>query len=311
MTFRETLFTDQELVLCQHHLKQKTLGAATLPLAVILTVLKTLTLAAVLYVEYEVIYRVFEYLTGDNDYWSPGIMAFTAASMVLGFHLLAHKRPNNAAARFIERTAQFLIPLYLVGIGLFIASILDVGSLIDVDTDIAIGGAVGAEQDHWLSSLLTSLTNPLAATLFSVGLGGVAVINIFVAHELMGSIVASAQDIMARYHSAKQAIQDYRIIRQSQKRYSQLRSDLDAMTAADLPSIQSTVATTAIAQRDEALRPHQEWLVDQQLGSRSPFELDEDADPAAVAKLLTPLEAISRADILSALQSHTHLEAHA
>lgn len=308
MTSDARLFSTQELVLFQAKLKQSVLGVAKAPLIGVITGAMVLTLAVVGYIEYEIIFRVFEFLSGENDYWSPSIMGLTAAVMILGFHLLASRNPSNFAVRFVHTSVQFLIPLYLLGIGLLIASILDVGSLIEEDVPIVLGQLPDITDTESMESLFSRITDPLAATAFSLGLGGLAVVNIFVAHVLIERISANVQDLSDRLSVAKQAIKDYAIIKRTHKRFGQClreRADLDLWND---EVIRMTVATTVLQERDEALRPHKDALNDQRLDPGSPFMAQESADPAEIARLIKPLEAITLEDVLMALSSPLRLE---
>ncbi|CAA0107135.1 Uncharacterised protein [Halioglobus japonicus] len=308
MNSPDILFTVQDFVRFQMMLKQHLIGAAKAPLIGTITGLQALVLGLVIYVEYEIIYRVFEFLSGDNDYWSPGIMGLTAAIMIIGFHLQAKIYPTNFAARFVNRAVQYLVPLYMLGVGLLVASILDVGSLIQTEPPVRLGKIPDEMTPTGIEAFFTNVTNPLAALTFSLGLGGLAVVNIFVAHHLLNKIWRNIEELTGRLAQAKQAIADYAVIKRTHQQYAACVRELADVLAWDDKDFCMTVAGAVLLARDEALRPHKEWLAEQRLGEKTPFDLKETASPNEVAKMIKPLEAISQDDILNALTPPKSLE---
>lgn len=308
MSETNVLFMPTEFVLFQARRKNLMLGAAKAPFIGVMTGLQTVTLAAVAYVEYEIIFRVFEFLSGDDEYWSPEVMGLTAVVMILGFHLMAKRFPGNFAARFVTKTVQFLIPLYMLGIGLLIASIMDVWSLLEELPPVVLGGLPAPSASVGLGTFFEGITDPVAALSFSLGLGGLAIVNIFVAHELLSKISASVADFSGRVAVAKQAFKDYSAIKRAHQRYSACVRELAKLDLWTDDVVRLTVATTALEERDDALRPHKEWLADHRLGESSPFQLNDTADPAVVSKMIKPLEAISLEDVLQALEPPRRLE---
>lgn len=308
MNRQDALFSAQEFVLFQMMLKEHLIGAAKAPLIGTITGLQVLVLLLVGYVEYEIIYRVFDFLSGDNNYWSPEIMGLTAAIMIIGFHIQAHTHPGNFAVRFVTKTVQYLIPVYMVGVGLLIASILDVGSIIDVQPPVVLGQIPDVVGPHWIDRVFTELTNPLAALAFSLGLGGLAIVNIFVAHHLLGRIWENTEDLTGRVAHAKQALADYAALKRAHHQYAELGRNLTELLIWDDQTISMNVAGVALQERDEALRPHKEWLTEQRLGKATLFEAQESTDPQEIARLIKPIEAISLKDILTALTPPHTLE---
>lgn len=304
----EDLFSTQELVQFQAQLKTHVIASATTPLSIAKTVLQMLVLGIVGYVEWEIIYRVFEYLSGENDYWSPEIMGLTAAIMIIGFHLLAYNAPHNFAVRFVNRAVQFLIPLYMVGVGLLIASILDVGSVVETDIPLMIGELPDATQSNGMDGLFSGITDPLAVMAFSLGLGGLAIVNIFVAHHLLILISANIENITGRLSRAKQALQDHSTILRTQKLYAALRDDLADLNIWDDFTIRMHIASDVLSVIADALLPHKQWLMAQEMAETSPFGPQETTDPKHVAGRIKKIEALSSQDILKALTPPKLLE---
>ena len=304
----EDLFSTQELVQFQAQLKTHVIASAKTTFSIIKTVFQILVLGIVVFVEWEIIYRVFDYLSGENDYWSPEIMGLTAAIMIIGFHLMAYNAPHNFAVRFVNRTVQFLIPLYMVGVGLLIASILDVDSMIETNIPSMIGEIPDVTEANWNDGLFSSLTDPLAVIAFSLGLGGLAIVNIFVAHHLITLISDNIEDITGRLSRAKQAIQDHSTILRTQKCYAVLRNDLADLNMLDDFHIRMHIASEVLSLIAEALLPHKQWLTTQEMGETSPYAPKEKTDPKQVAGRIKKIEAISSKDILKALSAPKLLE---
>jgi hypothetical protein len=196
----------------------------------------------------------------------------------------------------------------MIGVGLLIASILDVGSLIETEQPVVFGKIPDVMAPNGIESLFTNVTNPLAALTFSLGLGGLAIVNIFVAHHLLTHIWRNVDELTGRVARAKQAIADYAIIKRTHKQYAEFGLELADLLALEDEQFCMAVAGAALLERDEALRPHKEWLVEQRLGNKSLFALQESACPQEVAKLIKPIEAISLGDILKALTPPKFLE---
>ncbi len=297
----ETLFTTQELIQFQAMLKMHVMASATTPLGIAKTGLQMLVLGIVGFVEWEIIYQVFEYLSSENDYWSPEIMGLTAAIMIIGFHLLVYSAPHNFAVRFVNRAVQFLIPLYMVGVGLLIASILDVGSVIETDMVLMIGAVPDGAESNWFDGLFAKITDPLAVMAFSLGLGGLAIVNIFVAHHLIALITINLEDITGRLSRAKQALQDHGIILRTQKHYAALGNALGALDSSDDSYIRMQIASDVLSVMADALLPHKQWLMAREMNEPSPFGLQDTTDPKFITSRIKKIEAISSQDILKAL----------
>jgi len=214
------LFSVNDLMMFQGKLKQHMVASAKAPLIVLKCFFQVFALATVGYIEWEIIYRVFQYISGENDYWSPGLMGLSAAIMVIGFHILAAWNPANFAARFVDRVVQFLIPVYLIGIGLYITSSLfgdGLSTAFGSEIPLVIGNLPKAVGTDWISTLFESITNPLATLALSPGVGGLAIVNIFVAHHLLKMVAINLEDIYERISNAKEAVKDHSTLQRTQR----------------------------------------------------------------------------------------------
>ncbi len=302
----EQLFSIEEMMRFQAVLKGHLEATAKIPLIIFKTILLVTACAIVGYSEWEIIYRVFDYLGGDhNEYWSPALMGFTAATMIIGFHILAKDKPNNLAVRIVERSVIILIPLYLVGIGLLIASILfgdGLGSLIHTEIPVVIGAIPEIIEQGFIDSVFTNVTNPLAVLAFSLGIGGLAIVNIFIAHKLLSIITTNLDDVFGRLSRAKAAIKDHQTILRTQKQFSELNSELKSMLIWDDTYIRTYIANAVLGVISDALLPHKKWLQDFQYSTEFRFETqNQKADPKQLAKDIAKIEAIRLQDIMNAM----------
>lgn len=302
----DVLFTTEEIMQFEAALKRSTDAVARVPLLIFKVTLTTLVFVIVCYSEWEIIYRVFDYLAGEqNEYWSPTLMGFTATTMIIGFHILAKSNPNNLAVRIVDKSVELLIPTYLIGMGLLIASILfgdGLGSMIENDLPIMIGSLPEAIEEGWIDTLFSNVTNPLAVLAFSLGIGGLAIVNIFIAHKLLTIITINMEDIFGRLSRANAAIKDHRAILNAQKEYSALNSEINDLLIIDDNYIRTIITNETMSAITDALLPHKKWLQDSQYFSESRFEdSHRKIDPKQVGKDIAKIETIRPQDIMNAM----------
>lgn len=302
----EELFTPEEMMRFEAVLKRRIEAAAKAPLLMLMTLLAGFALAVVGYSEYEIVYRVFDYLAGENnEYWSPTLMGFTAATMIIGFHILAKVKPHNLAVRIVDRSVEILIPTYLIGMGFLIACILfadGLGSMIQIEMPAMIGSLPEAIEQGWVDAFFAHVTNPLAVLAFSVGIGGLAIVNIFIAHKLLTTIAININDIFGRLSRARAAIKDHQAILNAQKDYSALNSEINDLHIMDDHYIRTIITNEVINVICDALLPHKKWLQNSQYSSEFRFEEShQKIDPKQVAKDIAKIEAIRPQDIMNAM----------
>ncbi len=306
MNKSDDLFTTEELMRFQVALKKSVEAVQRVPLIIFITLLAGLAFLGVVCIEWEIIYRVFDYLGGDNnEYWSPTLMGFTAAIMIIGFHVLAKDKPHNVAVRFVEKIVGILIPTYLVGLGLLIASILfgdGLRTMIEADIPIMIGAIPEAIEQGWIDAFFAYVTNPLAVLAFSLGIGGLAIVNIFIAHKLLVMITANVDDLFGRLSRAKAAIKDHKIILYAQKTYAALGSEINDLLIWDDNYIRMMIANEVMSVISDGLLPHKKKLQDTQYSEEFRFETpNQKVDAKQIAKDIAKIEAIRLQDIMNAM----------
>jgi len=281
-------------------------AAAKVPLILLITFLCVIGLGVVCYSEWEIIYRVFEALMGeDNRYWSPVLMGLTAATMIVGFHLLAKLKPQNIAVRIVESSVGILIPIYLFGIGILIACILfqeGLSDMLNVEIPDIIGGLPKVVEEGWLDAFFTHVTNPIAVMVFSLGIGGLAIVNIFVAHQLLTMITKNGTDAFDRLTLAKSAIGDHQITQRVQREYAAIGAELDELAMQDDQDIKLMITDEVMNTISDALLPHKKWLQNKQYSSEFRFGVqDQKVDTKKMAKDIAKIEAIRPQDVMNAM----------
>jgi len=302
---RDQLYTDQEMIAFSTACRMYLLSAARAPLMLAKAAIESIGLLCVVYLEAHIIFRVFEYLAGDDGWWSPRTMGVSAAVVVIAFHILVEKVPGNIAVRFVNRSVQILIPIYLVGIGLFVAVMMmreEVGSI-----GIATTQFVGTLQNEGLPGLISNLfeqfADPAAWVMISIGIGSLAIINIFVAHNLIEWITKNTDDSFARITRAREANADYATIKHCQKAYAELRSDLADLDLWDDIYICMYIAGDVLQMIAERLLPHKKQLkeLELELDQESSWTPSLNADPKLITGAIKKIEAITASDIITAM----------
>lgn len=306
----DPLFLPDELMQFQAAVKRLSLATAKAPLIMFYGGVQVVLLLTVGLVEWEIIYQVFDYLAGETEngesagYWKPGLMALSALSVIVGFHLLAKVKPDNVAVRIVEAAVQVLIVLYLFGVGFQIATILyadGLGGMAEVPETFSLGTLGVPVGPGWLDSVFEQIANPMAVLALALGLGGLAVINIFVAHRLLVLLGGNLTDLVGRVSRLRAALKDHAIIRQTQRDYAQLGVEIETLDGRDDTQLRLSIASRVIAVIAEALLPHKVWLSEHAHSGQSRFEADEPVDPKQLAKDIARIEAISLEDVLAAL----------
>lgn len=299
------LFSDEKRTCFAARKKEILVETAKAPLIMTALCFQVVGLCVVGAVEWEIIYRVFDYLSGDEGYWSAEILGLSSAVIVVGFHILSITQPRNIAVRFVNGAVGILIPLYMVGVGLLVVSIIDVGSLIQTDLPIPRPGEIPLPIDaSWSEWVFSDVVTPLAALLFSFGLGALVIINVFVAHYLITRIIANLHEVHGRLSAAKQAIADHRTIIRCQKDYAALQQERHILEKRRDSDIRLTITTEVLSLIAGALWPHKQWLSKQAVNGTSDFAPASPTNAKHIAKAVAQIEAIGQADILHHIHPH-------
>jgi len=305
MKSENSLFAPEELMQFQAIVKHHMNELRNLPLLTMYCVLQIIAFVIIGIIEWEIIYEVFVYISGEDEgYWAPELMGCTALIMIIGFHLLAKSNPNNLAVRLINAAVQILIPLYLLGVGFLIAAIMygdGLGSMIETTPEIIFGGLPQEPDQNWIEWAMLHLASPAAILSFSIGIGGLAIVNIFVAHQLLTRIGKNIDEGFQRTSRAREALKDHAIIKRTHREFSEASIELAALSERDDAALRLMIANDVLAIMAEALLPHKLWLKEQELNVKPVFGSSNEIDPKLVAKEVAKIEAITLAQVLAAL----------
>lgn len=286
------------------HVHQSMSAVRYVPWFVFTAFIKALIFTGVVYLEFEILYRVFEYLSGgDSDFFTPEVMGGSSLILIVALHFITAQNANHPSLTFIDRAASALVPVYLLGIGLLAAVIIYSGGVADVLIPDGAWASDGIDTDsHWLSGLMTSIASPLAAILFSLGIGAMAIINIFVSHKALSGLSEDIQESIGRMTTYRADKRDYLAYLQAENTARQLDDDLNGLVIRDESSLKDEVITDVLLIIDAQLQDKREAL--NQLVVIKPLKglPDSGLDPDMLAKAIKPIEAINRDSILKHLK---------
>ncbi len=257
--------------------------------------------------EAHIVTSTFAFIFGEeNQFWKPWIMGFASLILVLAVHLMARKNAHHPALQFINRAAGFLVPVYLLGIGALIMVTLYNGGLSEMlsaqDVTLDFDGLLDAneQEDDWFTSLM-AIISPLAGLLFSLGIGSLAVVSVFVANSALTMTETKFSEAAEIYRNAKADQQDLEVYLQSQREYDTLQSDIDEAMMCDITDLQASLANEVYLTIQKALEPTLAFINKEKFTQR-PTELavPNTVNTQAIEKAIKPIQAITRADIIKA-----------
>jgi hypothetical protein len=231
--------------------------AARIPLLVLSAVLNGIVSALVMLFEYEVLYRVFDYLAGDDsEYWSPAVMGLTSFILVIAIHYLAMDNKHHPVLRFINKVAGVMSIVYLVGIGLLLSLLIfaEAGSLFDLETFGFVTEDV-EEEASMVALMMANITSPMAKLLFSFGLGALALINVFVAHHAINKVSSALSEISLRRETWQQDKKDLAIYRKAKTTHRDIEQDKQNHNVSDDDALRHEVAADVLLNITDALAP--------------------------------------------------------
>jgi hypothetical protein len=307
-----TLFEQPETFTCEATAIRHRRKAALLPLTAIVTVGLTAFLGVVGFSEYGLFHEVFDFLKGPSQpgeagQWSVGLLALTGTLMMLGFHVYAEGHPNTLSVRLIDRCAGIILPIYALGAGLAVASLIYFNG-----ADALVTQAADSSRDLFSGPSIkagTPMVDSLIASfpvIFAIGCGGLAIVNLMVSHRLMGAIWANVQRIAADWHAASEAKAAITAIRAAQRQFSELAQKRDALLAVDARSHEVAAAHEILGAISTAINPYETWLTNQHVRGGTPENRlalpQSNLDPKELAKRVAALRAITPKSILASVR---------
>jgi len=298
------LFDEKTLMQLTETLDWTLYNAQKVPVKIVICVFSFLIIGVTLFLEGHLLFKLFENLSGDNQkYWSPEYMAISAGVIAIGFHILAREHPDSFAFRFVKKCTQFLIPIYLFGVGLIISGMIvgdGIGAILEGET-LSWESANTEPQENILERLFAQISHPVATLAFSIGIGGFAIINIFVVHNFLQRIELESSIAMLAMTTYFAIKKDYALAMKCHEAYTENEFDIaDHELQADEQYIadqQGAIALTAI---NTALAPHEELLKESQLKlNHQPDLIDThtEIDTKQLEKFIAKIRALDLAGI--------------
>ncbi len=294
----------------EHHRKRARL---VIPLMVWVTALAIIQ-SFVGYVEYELVYQIFDFVSGEEGYYSTSIMACTGILMIAGFHIGSTHYPNSFAIRFINTAAMIFIVFYGLGLGLLLMAMLYVDGLAEL-VESALGALFSPQEQeesmNWLDTVFQDYANPIAVLIFSVAVGGLTIVNMSISHSLLTAIKNSAKSAFERRAHARDAKRHYKTILRCQADYQDITQQRNALEQLHNNALASEIATEAMTTIRGELASHKAVLKQFEFSeepSRFVWPETTPPDPKVLSKSIQAIERITIKDIFKVLNSTTYQE---
>jgi hypothetical protein len=285
--------------------QQSRKAAMMIPLFCLSIVGNGLVTAFVMAFEYEILYRIFHYLAGDDsEYWTPAIMGLSAFILVIAIHYMAETNKDNPSFAFIRKAVGRLTIVYLFGIGLLLSLLLYL-----TGGDIFNGEILSAYSEdgtafNWMDGITRYITMPVTGALFSLGVGGLAIVSAFVAHSAMDKVKTALNEITVRRNNWAMDKRDLGAYRDAESVYDVIAQERQTHTPKDDDTLANEVVADALFNINEALEPSLISLNDHLMQQQAPDELPRSAlNIEQLQKAVKPLQTITTQTLLSALKS--------
>lgn len=289
-------------------LRQPSLAEAQqLPSIKLALVTCALIAVAVVAFEAKIIYATFEMTFGGSDtIWKPWIMAFASFILVLAVHFIGHKNIDHPVIQFVNRAAAILIPVYLIGIGVLIVVTLYNGGLGEMvmssSADYSLEAMLNPVPESQLDQVMKNTLTPLAGILFSVGIGSLAIVSVFVAHFSLSKV----EMLVKKYARISQAAdldnRDIQAYQEAGAEYEALQAQIDNLIIQDEEAIREALADEVLISINEGLAPTIK-LINQSKYQQRPEGLlpPNQINVSALEKAIKPIQAITRQHVLKHL----------
>lgn len=303
------IFDAPLMAVMQEYSEKSKKAAVKIPLFIGSVLFHGLITFGVMLFEFELLYRVFSYLSPDSEYWTPEVMGLSSFIMVVAIHFIAERNKKHVAIRAINAIAGTSAILYALGIGLLVALILflDGQGLFDIENFASITPAETDEPvPNWVTWAMAHVASPLGSLLFSLGVGALAIINIFVAHHALDKVKHGLTEISARraaYQADKADIDTFMAAEDAYRELAEQKAEY--VTKSD-ESIMMDVANDVVMNIHEAIRPMAHMVNNQVLLNNLTDALPQSSlNVEQAQKALKPLQAITTDQLVSIMKSDT------
>lgn len=305
---QKTSIFDSIVITTLESLRQPSAAASLKLTALIVTfVVAAIVSLAVTGFEAHIVFATFETIFGEDDtIWKPWIMALASLILVLAVHFLAHKNAKHPVIKFIDRLAGLLIPVYLIGIGVLIVASLyhgGVGDMLFPEDIVFQAEQLDPQSKDPMAKWMVDVVSPLAGVLFSIGIGSLTVISVFVANHALTKAEQSFRKAVQVYSAVKQDNKNIAEYQQAQQQYEALQKELDTLKMRDDFALCNEIADEVLLTIQHGLEPtinllNREKFIQRPEGLVPPNQINI----AALEKAIKPIQSITRDDILKHTQ---------
>ena len=307
------LFTQNEHMNFEGIVSEIRNKAKMVPLLILYTIISSLLLVFLGVIDWEIYFRIFEYLGGDDGYWSPKLMAFSGIIMMIAFHILAKNQPKHVIARIVAGLTGLIIIAFIIGGGLYISTMLygdGMGSMPDVEIPVVIGQiSQSVAQQGWIDAVFENVTNPVAILSLSLGIGGLSIVALYIAHHLFTWINKNITEIYNRLSALRLAQAHHEKINQSEIHTAELHAMDFQLSFQDEQHWMLQISDEALEIIASNLMPHEqaykEWEFNEQTHR---WQNDESNDAKRIAAAIKKIKSITLSDIIKAMSLPKNLK---
>jgi hypothetical protein len=218
-------------------------------------------------IDWEVYFRIFQYMTDGEDFWSPHLMACTPAIMLIGFHVLASQSPKHPVVRLVGALAGFFIVAFIVGGGLYIAAMLfqDAGAPGQHALELPpLGGLPPAEESSagqgWLDALFANVTSPVGVLTISLGIGGLSVVSVYAGHRLISMIEHNVREAHLSRRNLRDGLKHHRASQEAEARFAELTAEHERLMRGSDDQLLVQIAGLTLQTINTHIIPHEKRL---------------------------------------------------
>lgn len=305
------LFNVAETMMIHGALAELRRGARGTALCITLAVLAALFLLGIAFVDWEIYFRIFQYMTEGGDYWSPHLMACTPAIMLIGYHLLATRSPRHPVVRLVGALASGFVLAFVLGGGVYIAAMLYDEAGVPGQLALALPSLGGIPPDSeaggsWLDGLMANVTSPLGALAMSLGIGGLSVVSVWAGHWLITIIEHNLRQSLTARRNLREGLGYWRECQQAQTRFAELTAQYERMRLCSDEQLLIQIAGLTLKTIGTHALPHEQRLQEMRFAvPRTALDHDQSEEITRGEKALKPIRAIGLDEVLKALTPTT------
>ena len=310
MNNNDVLFSKEMLSQMQPVVASANRALRVIPLMILTVALLAAVQLPVAIVEIEIMYRIFAYMSSDGyQFFSPRLLSLTGILMIIGFHLYAEHHPLHPVVRLIETIAIGFIACYVLGTGFYMASMLrDSGLGLDAgfDPEFFSGSLDTLQEKGWIDTAFETFADPFGVLAVSLGLGGLAVVNLYISHRIISAIRSIVVDINTRRTRHQSIHEDYQAVLSAQQRYAACSDELWELAMYDRNYLALELASTTLEHVHQQLLPHEQLLQEDRYDSQRTVDgVSNPTDYKEIRKAVDKIKSITVDDILRDLKDKT------